>query len=394
MPWLRRQRLRCRSWSASPPGPAAAEPVRALERARAVRIARPQEGPGHPALASRSAVPTPFHAIITTSGGASRLRSPRRRPPSPVRTSGWVAPEPRDRLERRRDRVEPGPRRERAPVARPHRGTRSAPGCRAAGRLGSSVPGHGTRSPRRTSCPRRASLRGRRHHIGGAALRGTRPRSRGGARPGADRTEPRPAPRLARRRSCSRRRTRAGPPPALRPAPARAAGSSRRPMGTPHATAGDPGRPAASHRSSQTLRAREVVVRCRGRVPYAGSCPPAAPSLPLALLVLLVGARPRAGPGARRGAGGQRGPREARVRAPARAAAAHWRGWRPDRGAQLSFVPKEPNFVGSGSAARRAVGLHPDRADALVRARVRAGRRVRWTVRSRSRASRRRPRSS
>ncbi|MGZ8631780.1 MAG: alkaline phosphatase family protein [Actinomycetota bacterium] len=25
-----------------------------------------------------------------------------------------------------------------------------------------------------------------------------------------------------------------------------------------------------------------------------------------------------------------------------------WRGWRPDRGAQLSFVPKEPNFVGSG----------------------------------------------
>ena len=25
-----------------------------------------------------------------------------------------------------------------------------------------------------------------------------------------------------------------------------------------------------------------------------------------------------------------------------------WRGWRPDRGAQLMFVPKEPNFVGSG----------------------------------------------
>lgn len=25
-----------------------------------------------------------------------------------------------------------------------------------------------------------------------------------------------------------------------------------------------------------------------------------------------------------------------------------WRGWRPDRGAQLSFVPDEPNFVGSG----------------------------------------------
>ena len=25
-----------------------------------------------------------------------------------------------------------------------------------------------------------------------------------------------------------------------------------------------------------------------------------------------------------------------------------WRGWRPDRGAQISFVPKEPNFVGSG----------------------------------------------
>jgi hypothetical protein len=25
-----------------------------------------------------------------------------------------------------------------------------------------------------------------------------------------------------------------------------------------------------------------------------------------------------------------------------------WRGWRPDRGAQLSFIPKEPNFVGSG----------------------------------------------
>jgi hypothetical protein len=25
-----------------------------------------------------------------------------------------------------------------------------------------------------------------------------------------------------------------------------------------------------------------------------------------------------------------------------------WRGWRPDRGAQLTFVPKEPNFVGSG----------------------------------------------
>ena len=25
-----------------------------------------------------------------------------------------------------------------------------------------------------------------------------------------------------------------------------------------------------------------------------------------------------------------------------------WRGWRADRGAQLSFVPKEPNFVGSG----------------------------------------------
>ncbi|HVF08758.1 MAG TPA: alkaline phosphatase family protein, partial [Actinomycetota bacterium] len=25
-----------------------------------------------------------------------------------------------------------------------------------------------------------------------------------------------------------------------------------------------------------------------------------------------------------------------------------WRGWRPDRGAQLSFVPAEPNFVGSG----------------------------------------------
>lgn len=25
-----------------------------------------------------------------------------------------------------------------------------------------------------------------------------------------------------------------------------------------------------------------------------------------------------------------------------------WRGWRPDRGAQITFVPKEPNFVGSG----------------------------------------------
>ena len=25
-----------------------------------------------------------------------------------------------------------------------------------------------------------------------------------------------------------------------------------------------------------------------------------------------------------------------------------WRGWRPDRGAQLSFVPQEPNFVGAG----------------------------------------------
>ncbi|HJR99149.1 MAG TPA: alkaline phosphatase family protein [Actinomycetota bacterium] len=25
-----------------------------------------------------------------------------------------------------------------------------------------------------------------------------------------------------------------------------------------------------------------------------------------------------------------------------------WRGWRPDRAAQLSFLPKEPNFVGSG----------------------------------------------
>ena len=25
-----------------------------------------------------------------------------------------------------------------------------------------------------------------------------------------------------------------------------------------------------------------------------------------------------------------------------------WRGWRPDRGAQLSFIPEEPNFVGSG----------------------------------------------
>ncbi|MEX0650600.1 MAG: hypothetical protein WD186_01055, partial [Actinomycetota bacterium] len=25
-----------------------------------------------------------------------------------------------------------------------------------------------------------------------------------------------------------------------------------------------------------------------------------------------------------------------------------WRGWRADRGAQLSFVPDEPNFVGSG----------------------------------------------
>jgi hypothetical protein len=25
-----------------------------------------------------------------------------------------------------------------------------------------------------------------------------------------------------------------------------------------------------------------------------------------------------------------------------------WHGWRPDRGAQLSFIPKEPNFVGSG----------------------------------------------
>jgi hypothetical protein len=25
-----------------------------------------------------------------------------------------------------------------------------------------------------------------------------------------------------------------------------------------------------------------------------------------------------------------------------------WRGWRPDRGAQISWVPKEPNFVGSG----------------------------------------------
>jgi hypothetical protein len=25
-----------------------------------------------------------------------------------------------------------------------------------------------------------------------------------------------------------------------------------------------------------------------------------------------------------------------------------WRGWRPDRGAQLSFIPKQPNFVGSG----------------------------------------------
>jgi hypothetical protein len=25
-----------------------------------------------------------------------------------------------------------------------------------------------------------------------------------------------------------------------------------------------------------------------------------------------------------------------------------WRGWRPDRGAQITFVPREPNFVGSG----------------------------------------------
>jgi hypothetical protein len=25
-----------------------------------------------------------------------------------------------------------------------------------------------------------------------------------------------------------------------------------------------------------------------------------------------------------------------------------YRGWRPDRGAQISFIPKEPNFVGSG----------------------------------------------
>ena len=25
-----------------------------------------------------------------------------------------------------------------------------------------------------------------------------------------------------------------------------------------------------------------------------------------------------------------------------------WRGWRADRGAQLSYIPLEPNFVGSG----------------------------------------------
>ena len=25
-----------------------------------------------------------------------------------------------------------------------------------------------------------------------------------------------------------------------------------------------------------------------------------------------------------------------------------WRGWRLDRGAQLSYIPQEPNFVGSG----------------------------------------------
>ena len=25
-----------------------------------------------------------------------------------------------------------------------------------------------------------------------------------------------------------------------------------------------------------------------------------------------------------------------------------WRGWRPDRGAQLSYIPLQPNFVGSG----------------------------------------------
>ena len=47
-----------------------------------------------------------------------------------------------------------------------------------------------------------------------------------------------------------------------------------------------------------------------------------------------------------------------------------YRGWRPDRGAQISFIPKEPNFVGSGLPHVGPWDYIQTRADALVRPRA------------------------
>ena len=180
------------------------------------------------------------------------------------------APEPRDATRAsarsRPARSPPAP----LPAARPHRGTRSAPAYRA-GRDAISIRRAG---PRHQCAPldlRRDGVepRGRRHHVGGASLAEPGRDLVRGVCPGGDRTEPSPALARRRRRSCSRRRRREGPPPEL---PTSASTSSRvqsrRPISTPPRYRLRPGPPHRSRAVTDSQRSR-VVVRCRGRVPYA-----------------------------------------------------------------------------------------------------------------------------
>ena len=173
----------------------------ARKRPRARTEGSAQEGPRRWSR-SRSVVPMPFHAMITTSAGAS---PPRPRPRRwPHRSDlGVRPPEPRDLLEGRRDRVQSALGRQ---VARSNAGTEEHDRHPGVGQAGDAVlssdPGrapspHAGPASRRHRAPRWPPSRR------GSVLRGTRPRPRDADPGGGGRTAPRPVHPPHSRRSCS-----------------------------------------------------------------------------------------------------------------------------------------------------------------------------------------------
>ena len=257
-------------------GSSGSDPVTASMVPAPWRIARRRNGHA-PGLASRSGVPTPFHAMTHDEG---RGRCPSVITPgiaSPVRTSGWGRRTPATASSvgaiasrRTPSGNAPGV----TPAPRNTMGTRVSVAVAAACARPARQPARGRRT-RWRPCRRRRWRPSRR----GNDPRGTRPRSLDAATRATGRTAPPPALRCSPHRSCCRRRTPGARRRALRRAPARAARSrADGRWARLHATATSPAPrpPRLRHRLSTTAR----LSRPRRSCSLMPTCPSVEPSCP------------------------------------------------------------------------------------------------------------------